>query len=116
MLVLIGSGLFALSKAEIFSSEKDCMEWKGDHYEGVDCSSESFGIVNTKIPMDAQQFKLKKLKPSEARRIHYSKKKPGIWYEKTNGKVEFFNGPGYHPENHEYLKVATDLMINKYTE
>lgn len=116
VVILIGSGLFAVSKSELFSAKKDCMEWRGDHYEGVDCSSETLGIVNTKVPMDVQQFKLRKLKPSEARKIYYSKKKPGVWYEKTNGKVEFFNGPGYHPENLEYLKVATDLMINKYTE
>ncbi|WDO11879.1 hypothetical protein MH928_11115 [Flavobacterium sp. WW92] len=110
--IFIIGGIFMMSQQE----EKDCMEWRGDHYEAVDCSSESFGIVNTKIPMDPQQFKLRKLKPLEAKRIHYSKRKPGIWYEKTNGDVEFFNGPGYHPENHEYLKVATDLIINKYTE
>lgn len=116
LLVIVGIGGSVFAVKDSFFEEKDCMEWREDHYEDVDCESEVLGIINTKVPMDEQQFRLKKLSPAMAKKIYYSKNKSGIWYDKTNNDVEFFDRPGYHPVNHKYLKYASGYMISTYAK
>lgn len=99
----------------IFFPTKGCMQWKGNHYEQVECSNNQLGIgqLDLIVPVDEQAMELKKL-DSEATLEFFKKGKPVIWYFKNNGKIELFNQPGFHPETEKPLKPITNYIIEKY--
>ena len=37
-----------------------------------------------------------------------------VWYNKSDGKVEFFTNYGLHPENGKTLKPISKYILNKY--
>ena len=41
--------------------KKECMQWNTNHYEVVDCSTESSGFLDTRIPINKDRLDLKKL-------------------------------------------------------
>lgn len=95
--------------------QKKCMQWSNDHYETVSCKTEQLGILQEtdKIPVNEQLLQLRKITVSDTT-VFFKNEKPQIWYCKKNKKVEFFNGPGFHPESGKALKPITNYMIKKY--
>lgn len=94
---------------------KECMQWKENHYEEVDCSSEKLGIGewNLIIPLDESIMKLEKL-DSKKELVFFKNNKPIVWYSKEDGKIELFNQSGFHPETEKPLKPITNYIIHKY--
>lgn len=94
---------------------KECMQWNGDHYEIVHCKSTQMGFLsaNEISPINNQLISLRKINVCDTTTF-FKNEKPQVWYCKKDKKVEFFNGPGFHPESGKALKPITDYMINKY--
>lgn len=106
--------VFIILKTAIFPT-KECMQWKENHYEAVDCSNDKLGIgqLNLIVPIDEQIMKLKKL-DSKARLEFFKNDKSIVWYYKKGGEIELFNQPGFHPETAKQLKPITHYIIQKY--
>lgn len=91
------------------NEEQNCMIWKQDHFEQTVCSG-----VPLERPYD-------ELTLNEFRRISYKDSlierkanKKELWYDKSNGQVEFFTYHGFHPENDKPLKNVTDYIFKTY--
>ncbi len=110
---LVVLGLFGAKN--MFFKEKECMEWKEDHYELVECKSEQVGIANTKIikPYNAMEFERKELKVCDSTKF-FNGEKPIVWYSKKNNVVQFFNMDGENPENGAEIKKVTPHIIDTY--
>lgn len=95
--------------------EKECMEWKGDHYELVDCKSEQSRLMHIPpIPFDPLEFNRKKLEVCDTTTF-FKNNRPVVWYSKKDNVVEFFNMDGNHPERTDCeLRKITPYMIDKY--
>lgn len=98
-----------------FFQEKECMEWKQDHYELVDCQSDQMEFVNTKIikPYNEIEFERKELTVCDTT-IFFNSDKPIVWYSKKNKDIQFFNMNGENPENGAELKRISQYIIEKY--
>ena len=108
-------GLFGVKS--MFFKEKECMEWKEDHYELVDCKAEQVGFANTKIiiPYNEIEFQRKELKVCDTTTF-FNGDKPTVWYSKKNNVIQFFNMDGDNPENGAEVKKITKHIIEKYVE
>lgn len=110
-------GLFSVgytAKDYIFP-KKECMEWKENHYELVDCLDEQLTLVNSRIikPYNENEFRRKELIVSDT--THFFKgTKTLVWYSKKNNEVTFFNMDGENPENGAELRKVTPHIIEKY--
>lgn len=96
---------------DIVSPTKECMQWKVNHYEAVDCTTDDKSEVV--IPYDENTMKLRKL-DSKAALVFFKNDKPIVWYSKEDGKIELFNQSGYHPITGKPLKAITYYMIHKH--
>ncbi|MFC5284356.1 hypothetical protein [Pedobacter alpinus] len=110
-------GIISLSSVFIFfifqrsMNHKDCMYWKDDHYESVDCN-----VKNPKINIiAADEFKLlhfKKINKIDTLTEDCIGK---IWYSKIDKNVDFFTIAGMHPEHPEKsLKLVTKHIYEEY--
>jgi hypothetical protein len=110
---LVVLGLFGAKS--MFFKEKECMEWKEDHYELVDCQSEEVGFANTKIikPYNEIEFSRKELTVCDTTKF-FNGDKPLVWYSKKNNEVQFFNMDGENPENGAEIKKVTQYIVDKY--
>ena len=110
-LLLIMVGIFGYQKW----SEKECMQWNEDHYEVVDCKTEKATLFQSseKVALNENILALRKITVCDTTSFFRSEK-PKIWYCKKGNLIEFFNGPGFHPENGKVLKPITPYMIDKY--
>lgn len=101
-------GFFSLSKSE-------CMQWQNDHYEIVDCEDGRVGIVNlfSKVPLDENMLHFKRIQVCDTTTF-FKYEKPIVWYCKKGNELEFFNSPGFNPENDKPLRPITQYMIDKY--
>lgn len=99
----------------IFFPAKECMQWKENHYEAVDCLNDKLGIgqLNLIIPLDENICKMVKLN-LETELVFFRNEKPLVWYSKNNGQIELFNQPGFHPETGKPLKPITRYIIETY--
>ena len=113
--LLLTFGLFG-AKNMIFK-EKQCMQWKEDHYELVDCQSKQVGFANTKIikPYDAIEFERKELTVCDTTTF-FNDKKPVVWYSKKDNVVQFFNMDGENPENDAELKRVSKHIVRTYAK
>lgn len=121
----VGMGLFAI--AGVFSvgytakdallDNKECIQWQTDHYEYVDCNSNtSQGFLEIPIePAEEQKARLKKIEVNE-NTTFFVNDKPVVWYSKVNGVPEYFNSHGFHPITGKPLKPITKYMINKWVK
>ncbi|MEC5166258.1 hypothetical protein RCH18_001994 [Flavobacterium sp. PL11] len=100
---------------DFFFAKKHCMQWKENQFEEVDCSTNHLGIgqLNTIVPFDENLIHLKKIEVNK-KSVFFKYGKAVVWYSKNEGKVEIFNGPGFHPESGKPLKPITKYMIKKY--
>jgi len=93
--------------------KKECMQWNTNHYEVVDCSSQSSSAIDLRIPINNERLGLKKLEPKTIK-TYFENGQPSVWYAKIEGKIELFNQPGLHPTTGKTLKPITQYIINKY--
>lgn len=93
--------------------KKECMQWNTNHYEVVDCSTESSGFFDPRIPINKERLGLKKMDPKTIK-AYFENGHPIVWYAKIDGKIELFNQPGLHPTTGKTLKPITRYIINKY--
>ena len=110
ILVLVSFGYW-------FFLKKTCMQWQKDHYEVVECETEEVGIVNvnSKLPINENMLGFKKIAVTDTTTF-FKHNKPVLWYCKNGDHLDFFNGPGFHPENDKTLKPITQYMIDKYVK
>jgi hypothetical protein len=112
---LVVLGLFGVKA--MFVKEKECMEWKEDHYELVNCESEQAGFATTKIikHYNEVEFNRRELAVCDSTKF-FNGDKPVIWYSKKNNEIQFFNMDGENPENGAELKKVSQYIIEKYVE
>ncbi|MNX78299.1 hypothetical protein D3C86_1098800 [compost metagenome] len=97
--------------------KKHCMQWTGDHYEVVDCTSSNEGNnLNEIIPLDKNLLDFRKIKACDTTKCFLTNGEAIIWYGKKANGIDFFNdnGNGRHPESKKALHPMTDYMFEKY--
>jgi len=113
--ILILSGLIYS-----FFPVKNCMEWKKDHYELVDCENQGQNFMQTRyiIPRNDERLnQMKKIIPTKMTPYFSENGDPLIWYSRRDNEYEFFTYPGLHPLNSNItLKKITETIINNYEE
>lgn len=115
IIIVVFSILF-ISCLGFFSLSKDkCMQWQKDHYQIVDCEDGRVGIVNlfSKVPLNKNMLNFRKIQVCDTTTF-FKYDKPIVWYCKKGNQLEFFNSPGFNPENNKPLKPITQYMIDKY--
>ncbi|WP_329804780.1 hypothetical protein [Flavobacterium facile] len=115
---LIGIGSVGYAGKSIVFSEPECMQWQKNHFEVVDCQSDKqkgFMMQSEIIPFDENKSQLIKIEVSDTTTF-FKNEKPLYWYCKVNGKPEFFNTHGLHPETGKALKPVSQYIINKYVK
>ena len=114
---LVGVFSIAYTSKEMIFPNKECMEWKEDHYEMVDCQGDKVGFANTKIikPYDEIEFERKELTVCDTTKF-FNGKKPIVWYSKRDNVVQFFNMDGENPENDAEIKKITHHIIGEYVK
>ncbi|SMC42538.1 hypothetical protein [Moheibacter sediminis] len=105
----LGLGYFGISAY----NQPQCMYWKGNSYEKVDCAE----IIHPNaqiIPIDERLLEyLHKIEVSDTTTF-FEAGKPIVWYLKVDGIIEFYSADGKHPINGKDLKPVTPYIIDKY--
>lgn len=113
---LIGLTSIGYTAKNIIHPELQCMQWQKNHYKVVDCDGENqqgFLKQHDVIPFDEHQSKLIKIEVSDT--TTFSKNGKSLyWYCKVDGKPEFFNSHGFHPETGKALKPVSNYIVKKY--
>ncbi|MGE8342555.1 MAG: hypothetical protein ACN6OI_16105 [Flavobacterium sp.] len=92
-------------------SQKDCMQWMGDHYEKIERSDD--GYCNTYY--DARYFDLKKIEVCNTTEFFDDSGRAKVWYIKIGNSVECYNQFAPYPENTQrFLKPITQHIIDRY--
>lgn len=95
---------------KILIGGENCIVWKVDHYEVIDCKNQFSEPISEGL--DIKKFK--KLTVSDTTTF-FINGKPIIWYGKSKtGELEYFNSRGVHPITRKDLKPITEYIINKY--
>ncbi len=115
IMILIFLSFMTYTVKDIIFPTKECMQWKVNHYEAVDCSNDKLGIgqLTLIVPIDDKIMKLEKL-DSKKEIVFFENGTPIVWYYKKDGEIELFNQPGFHPETGKELKPITNYIIEKY--
>jgi hypothetical protein len=90
-----------------FIRNEQCMYWKDDHYERIDCDAE----VNDKVAFNEDRYKnFKKITDLST----ITEKSIGVVHYYGNKNREFYTRGGKHPvENTRYVKVMTRYIWEK---
>jgi hypothetical protein len=92
-------------------SQKDCMQWRGDHYEKIERSDE--GYCDTYY--DARYFNLRKIDVCDTTKFFDDNGRAKVFYIKIGDSIECYNQSAPYPENTQrFLKPITKHMIDKY--
>lgn len=113
---LVGITSIGYTAKNIIAPEPQCMQWQKNHYQVVDCNSDiqqGLLIQNEIIPYNETQSKLVKIEVSDTTTF-FKNGKSLYWYCKVNGKPEFFNTHGVHPETGKALKQVSEYIVGKY--
>jgi len=116
LLGLIGLTSIGYTAKNMIAPEPECMQWQKNHYEVVDCNSENQQSLLKQydiIPFDEHQSKLFKIEVSDTTTF-FKNGKSIYWYCKVDGKPEFFNTHGIHPETGKALKPVSEYIVKKY--
>jgi hypothetical protein len=114
-LVFVSLFFMGYTAKNIIFPPKECMQWKVNHYEAVDCSNDKLGIgqLTLIVPIDDKIMKLEKL-DSKKEIAFFENGTPIVWYYKKDGEIELFNQSGFYPETAKPLKPITNYIIEKY--
>lgn len=115
---LIGLTSISYTAKNIIAPEPQCMQWQKNHYEIVDCNTENHQSLLKQydvIPYDEDQSKLFKIEVSDTTTF-FKNGKPLYWYCKVDGKPDFFNTHGIHPETGKALKPVSEYIVEKYVK
>ncbi|HUH26091.1 MAG TPA: hypothetical protein VLY87_05655 [Flavobacterium sp.] len=95
---------------------QDCMVWRGDKYEAVDCSETIKSFADVTLPKDDKLIKeFRKVKVNDKTSFFDKKGNVKVWYIKNpNGTLEFFNQPGLQPETGKTLRPISKYIIQEY--
>ncbi len=104
--ILVSGGLFLNS----INQNLSCMVWKENHYEEVECEETSLQM--NAVPYNEAVFQLKKITKPDT--LNFENALDKVWYNKSNGEVEFFTNYGLHPENGKTLKPVSEYILTKY--
>ena len=85
------------------------MIWNEDHYERTVCTGAPLERPYENLIL--QKFRKIEHFDSLVERMAKGKE---LWYDKSNGKVEFFTYHGRSPENNKPLKSVTDYIYQTY--
>ncbi len=111
ILIVLGlASLIIITSVGFHKKSQNCMMWSEDHYKKVDCgkSGKSLILLDQNL---LENFKKVQLDTSMT---FFERGKTKYWYDKTNGKIEFFNMDGFHPVNEKKLKPITQTIVRKY--
>jgi hypothetical protein len=72
-----------------------------------------FAAVDTKVILNKNMLNFKKIQVSDTTTF-FKDHKAVVWYCKNGNQIEFYNSPGFNPENDKPLKAITSYMIKKY--
>ncbi len=116
ILILLGLFIVGYSIKQNAFPEKQCMVWKEDHYEEVDCENEVNSFYNlSKEVKNKEALSLKKIDVCDTTTF-FVNDKPVVWYGKSHGNHDFFNQDGTHPITGKDLKPVTDYIIKKHVK
>ncbi len=91
--------------------EKKYMYWNGERFIATDSSD--LGPQKEVIPMKEYDFKyLQRITRPDTLTVDNASGK--VWYDKSNGDVDFFTSFGINPETGKTLKEATDYMLAQH--
>jgi hypothetical protein len=91
---------------------KDCLEWKGNHYEKIQCLNDFPNPLLKDVDIEI----FKKIEVNDSTTF-FKYGNPVVWYGKSrNGEMEYFNSRGVHPETLDELKPITKYIIRKYIQ
>jgi hypothetical protein len=95
---------------DTFLNSKDCLVWKIDHYEKIECKNNFPNPLLKNV--NFKEFK--KVMVCDTT-VFFVNNHPIIWYGKSNkGELEYFNSRGVHPTTMKELKPITEYLIKKY--
>ncbi|GAA4278589.1 hypothetical protein [Aquimarina mytili] len=114
--LLLGFGVISLIMVIIVFSfntqQKDCMTWSKYNYILVVCPQSHNPKI---IPLDTVLLnEFEKIEVDTNSIFFDNNGKAKVWYDKTEGKIEFFNSKGIHPTNGNKLKPITQTIVRKY--
>lgn len=108
LVLFVAISAFAITKV----LDENCMVWKEDHYERIDC--EKISDYSMIVPLDTKILdNFKKIKVSDSTKF-FKNGRPAVWYLKQDNICEFFTSPGLHPVTKKTLKQITPYIIGKY--
>lgn len=98
-----------------FTSEKECMTWKENHYEEIDCNAINENPNLIIVAKDDNLIKnFKKIIPCDTTKYERNGR-TCLWYGKSsNDEIDFFTALYFHPETGITLKKVTSNIMNKY--
>ncbi len=91
--------------------QKECMVWQGDRFVTATCYKDQ--NLNY-VPFDQDRLQEFRQVTLDTTMTFFKNAKPLYWYDKSKGKVTFFNMQGQHPVNGKTLKPITQVIIRKY--
>lgn len=96
-------------------NKNECLLWNDNQYELVDCETEEAHFFQSvdKKPYSKSLLALRKIEVSDTTTF-FRREKPQVWYCKSEKRIDYFNGPGFHPVNGKILKPITNYMVEKY--
>lgn len=107
---VVGLILFIiLAGFKLLYKEKNCLTWKTDHYELVDCEG-NYPIV----PYREELLKFRKIEVSDTTTF-FKNGRPVVWYSKQDNDYAFFNADGENPITGKDLKPISRHIIEILT-
>lgn len=93
-------------------AKNQCMYWNDTSYVSIACDEQLPNKLLVAADFDKISNFKRITKPDTLSEADIGK----VWYSKIKNKVEFFSGPGVHPQhNDKHLKPLTLYMLRKYT-
>ncbi|WP_350289835.1 hypothetical protein [uncultured Croceitalea sp.] len=94
-----------------FTSEEECMLWVENHYEKCECTGQALEFALNETELE----KFRKVDVCD-KTTFFKEYDPVIWYDKYNGKIEFFTYYGRNPMNGRTLKPITQTIIDGHVK
>ena len=95
----------------VLNSRKECMIWKVNQYEKIDCEEAKAKPIDLKL---LKEFR--KVEPECHWDFFFDENgSPKVWYfKKGKNDLELFTRPGTHPVNGKTLNEITEYMIREH--